>query len=131
MAVMSRLFLAMIVALSSLVGWGAAAPSSAMAQSVESVRIDPCGDACCCGGPEHCPCVIDVPAPADTNPAPATLPERGERDGARLPASPDYTNTDSDDLEARGVTHAWATLCHRPMGDLSRRVMQLQCVWRT
>lgn len=129
MTVSSRVLLALLLVVHTLAGWGAIASTAAIASGQKTILVDPCGDECCCG-PLHCPCVYEVPVPGSERPAPAIPSQRAELDGARYAApkpDPIALTLVTDDER---IAHAWATLHSHPVGDLARRVMQLQCVWR-
>lgn len=133
MAVPARIVLALLLSLHAIVAWGAsradalAMPLGEVAHA-GTVRVDPCGPVCCCG-PEHCPCAIDVPAPRSGTPDPGTLPQRPEVQGVRAATStPPATPPFDDDIR---LASSRFVLTPRPAGELGRRLMQLQCVWRT
>lgn len=125
----SRVLLALLLMLHTTLGWGAFAQGVGASGAGRTILIDPCGDECCCG-PSHCPCVYELPVPGSNTPTPAVPSQRGDHDGPRLSTPRPDPITPVIQPEDDSVAHAWATLHARPAGDLSRRVMQLQCVWR-
>lgn len=133
MVVLLRIVIALLLPLHALAALGMArADSGGLSQGARSqtlsVRIDPCGPVCCCG-PNTCPCVLDVPIDGSGTPEPATPPQRSEIQGVRTAPTASPAELVRDD-EPRTASPAFV-LSARPASDFGRRVMQLQCVWRT
>jgi hypothetical protein len=130
-AMAARLFILVALTIHALAGWSGVTLAGLADRVAGGAQTD--GDACagsCCCPPKACPC-LHAPAPDESDPIPAN-PPRSER-----PEIPKIAPS----MRGAGATGATTSsgarcpiecaLTGRPRGDLSRRVQQLQCVWRT
>lgn len=128
----ARLFILIALTIHALAGWNGAALAGLTEQRATGVAQSDegaCGESCCCP-PKACPCLHapDENGPEPT-PVPPTRPDRPE-----VPKIAPSTRFPGASHSPEGSGAFWAVdraVTGRPMGDLSRRVQQLQCVWRT
>lgn len=131
----ARLFIVLVMCAQALIAWpGTRALTDSVpvgAAAAFADDADACAGSCCCP-PKACPCA-HAPAPGErSKPAPATPPGNDTREVPTVAIrSIDRSLLGHDDVDAERESSAAEHESGRPLGDLTRRVQQLQCVWRT
>lgn len=126
----ARLFILIAITVHALAGWGGASLTTiADRVAVTMSDADACGGSCCCP-PKACPCV-HAPERNDPDPMPATPPRSERPEIPKIAPSMRGAGLSGATFENSAICAIEGPLTGRPMGDLARRVQQLQCVWRT
>lgn len=130
--VAARLFMLVALTIHAFWGWSAVTLTGLAPERPAGLTMsdgDACGGSCCCL-PKACPC-LHAPAPDESEPIPASPPRSDRPEIPKIAPSMRGAGLSVASSDSGAACRIEGALTGRPMGDLSRRVQQLQCVWRT